>query len=392
MKRFIALFVGLMAVSMLAQGAAAQSVEMNSAKLYKKQGEIDKAIEFFEKAIAKKPENAEAHYLLGELYGQTGRLADMIQEFDKSLAYSKKYEKEIQAQRQKHFADSFNTGVKAANESDYAKALQGFMNARLIEPQQIDSYKNLAFVYMRLDSIPAVLRVYHELLAIKPDDYETYLTMASLHNQQASSHMQGEDSAKAQAEFAQAAELLQKAVGVAPDSVRPRIIGELGITYDMMGRGDEAMKTYQDALKITPGNKDLLFNLGRLYLMRDDYANAISQLTEVLKLNPEDFEVNYNVGLSYLKIGERLDKKSREIEDEAMAAKKKPNTARIDSLRQAANEKFTAAMPYLKKAVEIKPDQGSAWHNLGVGYMRAGDQEKAKEAFAKADALEGQKN
>jgi tetratricopeptide (TPR) repeat protein len=374
MKRFISMLAGLMALAMFTSGVFAQSVEMNSAKLYKRQGEIDKAIEWFEKAIAKKPENAEAHYMLGELYGQKGRIQDMVREFETSLSHSKKYEKEIIVYRQKYFADNFNAGVKAANEENYAAALQGFMNARVIEPEQIDSYKNLAYVYMRMDSIPAVLRSYRELLAIKPDDYETYMTMASIHNQRQ--------------EYEKSAELLQKAVAAAPDSARPRIIGDLGITYDMMGKPEEAMKTYQDALKMSPGNKDLLFNLGRLYLMRDDYANAINQLTEVLKQNPEDFEVNYNVGLSYLKIGERLDKRAREIEDEAMTAKKKPNTARIDSLRQAANANFNGAMPYLKKAVELKPDQGSAWHNLGVGYMRAGDQEKAKEAFAKAETLE----
>jgi len=374
MKRFISLLVGLLALSVLTPGIFAQSVEMNSAKLYKRQGEIDKAIEWFEKAIAKKPENAEAHFMLGELYGQKGRIQDMVREFETSLSHSKKYEKEILVYRQKYFADNFNAGVKAANEENYTAALQGFMNAKIIEPEQIDSYKNLAFVYMRMDSIPAVLRSYQDLLAIKPDDYETYMTMASIHNQRQ--------------EYARSAELLHKAVAAAPDSARPRIIGDLGITYDMMGKPEEAMKTYLDALKMNPGNKDLLFNLGRLYLMRDDYANAINQLTEVLKLNPEDFEVNYNVGLSYLKIGERLDKRAREIEDAAMAAKKKPNTARIDSLRQAANANFIGAMPYLKKAVDLKPDQGSAWHNLGVGYMRAGDQEKAKEAFAKAEALE----
>ena len=71
-----------------------------------------------------------------------------------------------------------------------------------------------------------------------------------------------------------------------------------------------------------------------------------------------------------------------------MTAKKKPNTVRIDSLKQASNAQFKAAMPFLQKAVEVKPEQGSAWHNLGVGYMRTGDADKAKEAFAKAEALE----
>lgn len=374
MKRFVSWLVNLAVVLVVAGNLSAQSVEMNSAKLYKRQGETDKAIEWFEKAIAKKPDNPESRYLLGELYGQKGRLADMIREFDASLAKSKKYEKEITALRQKYFAESFNGGVKAANEGNYPEALKGFMNARLFEPNNLDSYRNLAFVYLRMDSVDAVFRVYQQLLAIKPDDYETYVTMASLANQRK--------------EFERSAGYLQKAVAVAPDSAKPRIIGELGIIYDTMGKGEEAMKMYQDALSLSPGNKDLLFNLGRLYLMRDDYPNAIAQLTEVLKQNPEDFEVNYNVGLSYLKIGERLDKRSREMEDAAMTAKKKPNTVRIDSLKQASTAQFKAAMPFLLKAVEVKPDQGSAWHNLGVGYMRTGDADKAKEAFAKAEALE----
>jgi len=374
MKRVVSWLVSLVVLSVMAQNLFAQSVEMNSAKLYKRQGETDKAIEWFEKAIAKKPENAEAHFMLGELYGQKGRLAEMIREFDLSLAKSKKYEKDIQAQRQKYFAESFNGGVKASNEGNYPEALKAFMNARLFEPNNLDSYRNLAFVYLRMDSLDAVLRVYQQLLAIKPDDYEAYVTMASLVSQRK--------------EYDRTVEYLQKAIAVAPDSAKPRIIGELGITYDILGKGEEAMKTYQDALKMSPGNKDLLFNLGRLFLMRDDYPNAINQLTEVLKTNPEDFEVNYNVGLSYLKIGERLDKKSREVEDAAMTAKKKPNTVRIDSLKQASTAQFKAAMPFLRKAVEVKPEQGSAWHNLGVGYMRTGDTEKAKDAFAKAEALE----
>jgi adenylate cyclase len=158
-----------------------------------------------------------------------------------------------------------------------------------------------------------------------------------------------------------------------------------------MGKGDEAMKTYEEALQMSPGNKDLLFNLGRLYFMHDDYANAVKQFTEVWKSNPEDFEVNYQVGASYLKIGERLDKKAREIEEEMLSAKTAPkakkdaNSARIDSLRQVAGENFKTALPYLLRAVILKPEQASAWNNLGVGYMRNGQTENSKQAFDVAD-------
>ncbi len=382
MKRILILSAGLIVLLALASGVGAQSVEMNSAKLYKKQGEFDRAIEWFEKAVAKKPENAEAHYMLGDLYGMKGRIADMVRAFDASLSYSKKFEKEIKISRDKYFRESFKTGVDAANAGDYAKALEAFNNSLVIEPKQVDTYKNLVYVYSRLDSIPGMVQVYEELLKVDPNDYETYLALAVIHNRRR--------------EYDKTIERLRKAVEVAPDSAKPRIIGEIGITYDLMGKGDEAMKVYEEALKMNPGDKNLLFNLGRLYFMRDDYANAVKQFTEVWKSNPEDFEVNYQVGASYLKIGERLDKRANEIEGEMLSAKtaskakKDANTARIDSLRQAGGENFKAALPYLLRAVIIKPEQTSAWNNLAVGYMRNGDRAGSEEAFAIADNPEAQ--
>jgi tetratricopeptide (TPR) repeat protein len=382
MKRIMMLSAGLVALLVLVGGVSAQSVEMNSAKLYKKQGEYDRAIEFFEKAIEKKPENAEAHYLLGDLYGMKGRIADMVREFDASLSYSKKYEKDIKNSRDNYFRESFKIGVDAANGGDYTKALEAFNNARIIQPTQTDTYKNLVYVYSRLDSLPGMVQVYEELLAVNPDDYETYLALAGIHNRRQ--------------EYDKTIERLRKAVEIAPDSAKPRIIGEIGITYDLMGKSDEAMKTYEEALKINPDNKDLKFNMGRLYFMRDDYASAVKLFSEVWESNPEDFEVNYQVGASYLKIGERLDKKAREIEEEMLSAKTAPKakkdaqTARIDSLRQEAGENFKAALPYLLRAVILKPDQASAWNNLGVGYMRNGQTENSKEAFDIADNTEAQ--
>ncbi|MGH7595764.1 MAG: tetratricopeptide repeat protein [bacterium] len=382
MKRILILSAGLIVLQALASSVGAQSVEMNSAKLYKKQGEFDKAIEWFEKAVAKKPENAEAHFMLGDLYGMKGRIADMVREFDASLSYSKKYEKEIKDSRGKYFRESFKVGVDAANAGEYAKALEAFNNALVIEPQQVDTYKNLVYVYSRLDSIPGMIQAYEELLKINPNDHETYLALAGIHNRRQ--------------EYDKTIERLQKAAEIAPDSAKPRIIGEIGITYDLMGKSDEAMKTYEEALKMNPGHRDLTFNLGRLYFMRDEYANAVKQFTAVWKSNPEDFEVNYQVGASYLKIGERLDKKAREIEEELLSAKtaskakKDALTARIDSLRQAGGENFKAALPYLLRAVIIKPDQASAWNNLAVGYMRNGQTENSKEAFNIADSTEAQ--
>jgi tetratricopeptide (TPR) repeat protein len=375
MKRFISVLMGLMVWLVFTQGINAQSVEMNSAKLYKRQGNIDKAIEYFEKAIAKKPENAEAHYSLAELYGQKGRLQEMVREMEASLSYSSKFEKEIQNLRQKYFAENFNAGVKAAKEEDYPGALKGFMNARIVDPKYVDNYRNLAFVYSRLDSTAAMIKVYEDLLAIKPDDYQSYIYIAQTYN---------DDRRK---EYDKSIEVLRKGLASAPDSARARLIRELGITYDLMGKGDEAIKTYQEALQTQPDDKNLLFNLGYLYYRRDNYPNAISEFKKVLNLDSEDFDVTYHLGRCYLLMGEQQEKQAREMENEAAATKKKPNTKRLDSLRSVAAENFKVAKPYLQKAVTLKPDDYFAWHDLAVSYIRTGETAKGEEALKKEEEL-----
>jgi tetratricopeptide (TPR) repeat protein len=382
MKRIFLWSVVGMALLVTPQMLLSQSMEMQSAKLYRKQGDIDKAIEWFEKAIAKKPENAEAHYLLGEAYAMKGRIPDMVRELDAATKYDqrKKYEKEIYVLRQRSFAENFNAGVKAANEQDYPKALEHFQYSKLIQPDQPDSYKNLAFVYLRMDSLEGALNIYNELLAIKSDEADTYLTMSSIYNQRE--------------QYDKSAEILRRGLAATPDSVHTRMTAELGITYDLMGKGDEAIQLYEQALQMQPDNKDLLFNKGRLYLQREDYPKALNEFNKLVSLAPEDYEVNHQVGICYLKIGERLDKQFRDLEEQTVGTgkgkKPNPNAARIDSLKQAASENFKAAVPYLTKAVELKPDYASAWFNLAVGYTRTGEAEKAKEAFAKAEALQGE--
>ena len=115
-------------VLMAAPRVSAQSMEMTSAKLYINQNEWDKAIHWLEEALKKKPDNAEAHFLLAQGYGQKGRMTDMLTEFTAAEQHDKKgkYSKDIKAFRQKYFAESFNAGVKAFNEQDFEAAAEKF--------------------------------------------------------------------------------------------------------------------------------------------------------------------------------------------------------------------------------------------------------------------------
>ena len=411
-------------VLMAAPRVSAQSMEMTSAKLYINQNEWDKAIHWLEEALKKKPDNAEAHFLLAQGYGQKGRMTDMLTEFTAAEQHDKKgkYSKDIKAFRQKYFAESFNAGVKAFNEQDFEAAAEKFSTSAMVDPSQAASYQNLAVAYRQVEnSIEAgepcegcsgnehewdaqaahcrdkgtgarakfccckdakdhlyteVVNCYQTLIKMQPDTLSNYMALSDYY--------------KTKKQFDKSAALLAEVVQKYPNDAR--LLSELAITYDYLGRSDDAFKMYEQALNNKPDDKDLRFNYGRLFLMREDYANAIAQFEKVVAVEPDDFESNYNVGVSHLKIGERADKEMREMEEAATKSKQKPDAQKVTALKTSAKQHFESAIPYLEKAVAVKGDQSAVWFNLGVGYTRVGSGEKAQEAFAKAEELEKLQN
>jgi len=65
MKRTFPFLILVLACASLAMAG----MELTSAKIYRKQGEIAKAMEFYDQAVAKEPDNAEAVFERGELLG-----------------------------------------------------------------------------------------------------------------------------------------------------------------------------------------------------------------------------------------------------------------------------------------------------------------------------------
>ncbi len=436
MKKFLRWFVAAAFLCTCAPHSLwAQSMEMTSAKLYIQQNEWDKAIQWLQEALKKKPENAEAHFLLAQGYGMKGKLADMVAEFAAVQQYDKKkkYAKDLANYRQKYFAESFNSGVKAFNEQNFDMAADKFATAAMLDPSQTASFQNLAISYRQIErdlsaDVPcegcaaehewdavavlcrdkatgaatkfcccpeakgqleaAIVKTHETLIKMQPDSLTNYLALSDYY--------------KMKNQMEKSTTLLAEANQKFPNNAK--VLGEMAIAYDYMGRSEEAFQTYEQALANKPDDKDLRFNYGRLFLLRAEaagkkepldhaavagaYGSAIEQFSKVLAAESEDFDSNYNIGVSHLKIGEDFDKQIREMDDEATKKKQKVDAAKVDALRSKGKEHFNAAIPFLEKATQLKPDQAPVWFNLGVGYTRINANDKAKAAFAKAEEIE----
>ena len=159
MKQSKLFVIALLMLSMLFVGYQCGSTEITSAKLYIQQKNYDKATEVLQKEISKNPKSDEGYYLLGYVQGEQGNFSEMVDSYDKSIAISKNFEKDINTSRKYFWAQAFNRGVslyqRGVKSTDpdsakiyYDKSISDFNSALRIEPDSGDTYKNLAFVYL----------------------------------------------------------------------------------------------------------------------------------------------------------------------------------------------------------------------------------------------------
>ena len=363
MKKILPLFL-IMAIgvgALLLTGC--QTKEVTSAKVYIQQDDWEKAIEQLEVAVKLYPNDLEAHKLLGQCYGRKAEYGKMVEQFDASLAIAPTFADDIKNERAYYWTTEFNAGVKLFNQEKIEEAVGKFSLCKTIDPTRAESYKNLVSSYMRLEQTDNATAAAEEWMEAKPEDVEAMLRLHDLYNSKNESE--------------KAIEVSLKALKVEPDNVD--VLTGLAITYDKMGEGEKARDTYLQAIEKNPDNVDLLFNLGRLYFMQGNYTDAIKYFDSVIAKDPEDYESNLNVGNAYLTMAEQFDKKVHEMEEE--------KGKELPDMRQQAKDYYRNAVPYLQKALDLKPDEGSVWNNIGVAYIRSDEVEKGKEAFKKAEEL-----
>ena len=117
---------------------------------------------------------------------------------------------------------------------------------------------------------------------------------------------------------------------------------------------DKAISAYQTAIKTASGNyPEAQLNLGLTYSAKNEYAAALASYEAALKTKREYPEAWYNIGMLYLR--------------------QKNN----DQNNQRAENAFN-------NAVKLRPDYEQAWFNLGVVYANTNRDKEAMEAYRKA--------
>jgi tetratricopeptide (TPR) repeat protein len=131
---------------------------------YSEQGDYDKAIESYQKAIERKPKWAEAYYLLGIVY--------FIQDdYDKTI---ESYQKAIE--RKPKWAEAYySLGITYKNQGDYAEAIEAYHNAVKFKPNFAEAYRNLGSAYKNQNKYATAIKFYRKAIELEID-YDDYFS------------------------------------------------------------------------------------------------------------------------------------------------------------------------------------------------------------------------
>ncbi len=283
--------------------------------LYYRQGDIDKAIAAFEKALRRSPHHKTAKQNLNQLYRQKAFNALKRRAFDEATTY---FQKAIRLDPEN--ATTYRViGDGYALASEFSQAITYYQKALELAPDAAETQKNLALTYTNYGVVlrnkgewDAAIRAYRDALALQPTYQIAKTNLIDALSQKASTQRQAghtDDAIKTYLE-------LQK---LQPDDTTiASLIGEL---YLLKGRDyPAAISAFHKVYTTQPTDKQAKQNLIAAYQQyaktlrnRREYAAALEQLQKAAALFPDDINLRLNLSQAYQHVG-KYEQASAELE------------------------------------------------------------------------------
>jgi Flp pilus assembly protein TadD len=139
---------------------------------------------------------------------------------------------------------------------------------------------------------------------------------------------------------------------------------------------DAAIAQFQSALKATPQDPTLHYDLGLALKLKDQLADAIVELQKAAELDPQQPDIHYTLGVTFWQQG-KFDEAANELQ---AAIRAKPDYAEAHYtlgtvLKQQG--KLQEAATSLREAIRLQPDFAGAHTTLATILHQLGDEEGA---------------
>ncbi|MDA9291614.1 tetratricopeptide repeat protein, partial [bacterium] len=134
-------------------------------------GQLDASIEAYKKALAIKPDYAEAYLNMGVTFREQAQLEKAIAAYNKALAIKPDY------------ADAYNNmGVALKEQGNLEEAIEAYHKAITIKSDYADAHLNMFIILQYQDNLEEAIDAGNKALAIKPDYAEAHRYLSILKN------------------------------------------------------------------------------------------------------------------------------------------------------------------------------------------------------------------
>ncbi|MEJ7862288.1 MAG: tetratricopeptide repeat protein [Pyrinomonadaceae bacterium] len=239
--------------------AAAQSLYSQGLGIVSRD-EYAKALIYFEKAVETDPTYAEAWYQAGFCYGMVGRHNDALKASRQA------------ARLRPEWAETFvNIGASSYALGQYKDAVEAYRQATKLDVDNADIQYALGLSFNKLGRADEEILAYKRALTIKPDFVNAFELLGTAYFKQK--------------RFAESLAAFEQLKTYKPDA---KTYNHLGESFYELGKTEESIEAFNNAVNFNPNFDKARFNLGRAYTKMGDLSAANVQL-EILRNNKSDW-------------------------------------------------------------------------------------------------------
>jgi tetratricopeptide (TPR) repeat protein len=246
------------------------------AALFQK-GQVDDAAAHYKRALEINPNHAQANYNLGLVLFEKGQVDDAIAHYRKAVKMSP------------YYPEAHNSlGNALLRKGELDEALEQFQKALEINPDYVDARSNLGATLFQKGQVDSAVAQYRKALEINPDYVNAHYNLGNALFQKGQL-----DEAIAQ---------FQKAVEINPDCADAHY--KLGNALYKRGQSDEAIDQFQKALGVNPNYVDAHSNLGVILFRKGQLDEAVAEFQKAVEISPNSFTIRYNLGSAFFTKGQ----------------------------------------------------------------------------------------
>ena len=253
-----------------------------------------------------------------------------------------------------------------ARQGRLADAEQRFLRALCVDPNHIETLRNLALALSQQAKHREALGVCKKLVALKPDMAAYWHDLGRVHRRIK--------------EFEASVAALRQAVELQPDLADAH--HDLGLSQNDQGNLSEAETAYRRALELKPNFVEALNNLGVLLEGLGQAKPAIELLQRAVELKQAPDLLN-NLGVAYAAARQFPDA----IRCYQSALKLDSNyAAALNNLGNAQRSigDVDESIISLRQALRIRPDYAEAYNNLAIALVQSGRHHEAMRYYEQA--------